>query len=72
LFKAVYERRDFGSFKVTTKGEKTFVKRDEGTLALLSEKARDAFLLRVAALAGETPATMEGWYYMMRAMAKPD
>lgn len=72
VYKAVHDRSDFCGYTVTRRGEMTFVKGPISTLQLFSEKARVAFLVTVAKSVGQSMATMEGWYYMQRAMAKPD
>lgn len=72
VYKAAHDRCDWGHWTVTTKGVKTFIKGPAGTLSLLSEKARIAFMATVARSVGESVATMEGWYYFQYAMTKPD
>lgn len=72
IYKAAHDRQDFCEWRVTTTGEKTFIKGPASTLQLFSEKARIAFLVTIAKSVGQSMATMEGWYYSQRAMAKPD
>lgn len=71
LYRAVVDRESMGMWQVSTKGDKTFVKGPEGTLQLLSEDARKAFLPRVEHL-NDSDMSMDGWYEYHRAMAKKD
>ena len=72
IYRAVCQREDFCGYKVTTRGDMTFVSGPISTLQLFSEKARTAFLVTIAKSVGECIATMEGWYLSQRAMAKAD
>lgn len=73
LYKAALDRRDWGRWSVTTEGDKTFIKGSEGTLQLVSEAARHAFITKVDDLKDAEPGmTMEGWYDIHRSVAKDD
>jgi hypothetical protein len=72
LYRAAMDRSDYGIWEVTTSGAKTFIKGPEGTLQLLSEKARTAFIGEVSKLTSDPQMKMEGWYEYKRAMAKDD
>jgi hypothetical protein len=72
LYQAVECREDYGIWSVKVRGEKTFVTGPEGTLQLLSEKARQAFLKEVEALKDDDELDMESWYGFHDAMAKDD
>ena len=71
LYMAVDLREDYGIWSVKTKGDKTFIEGHASTLALLGEKARSAFLVKVRGLTGQQELDIESWYGFERNMANP-
>ncbi len=61
-----------GGFEVNEDGDRLFIKGYNGTLALVSKKARDAFCSHIQRFKGDADMDWESWYGYMRAMAKDD
>lgn len=72
LYKAVESQESHGLWDVSVKDDKTFIKGPSGTLQLLSDKARIAFLKAVEALKDDKEMDMDSWYGFKVAMAKDD
>lgn len=72
LYNAASSRETFGTYEVKTSGEKTFITGPISTLALLSEKARTAFLAKIEDLKDDPDMDMESWYGFKRAISKDD
>lgn len=72
LYQSVDERESVGVWDVKIQGDKTFITGPFGTLQLLSEKARLAFLRKVESLKSDPDMDMESWYGFERNMANPN
>lgn len=74
LYLSVRDGESNGSFDVTTKGDKTFIKGSSGdvTLSLLGTKARDAFLKKLNDYKDDPDMDIESWAAFKRNMAKDD
>lgn len=71
LYQAATERQSYSLWDVKTQDDKTFITGSSGTLQLLSEKARLAFVRKVESLSTDPEMDMESWYGFERNMANP-